>query len=98
VEEQHHERRTFPKGPDGLCRDCVHRRAYLALGNVLRAGEILLVAGLPIVWTLLETRGLFRLDSAWVTLYIAGVLALTAVSFGWQFRERSRPQGQDPGT
>jgi hypothetical protein len=80
-------------GPDGLCRDCLHRRAYLALGNVLRAGEILLVAGLPIAWTLLETRGQFKLDTAWVTLYIAGVLALTAVSFGWQFRAARRGPG-----
>jgi hypothetical protein len=73
-------------GVDGLCRDCVHRRAYLALGNVLRASEILLVAGLPSAWTVLEARGHFKLDPAWVTLYIAGVLALTAGSFGWQWR------------
>jgi len=58
-------------------------------------------ACLPVAWTALETRGLFRLDSAWVTLYIAGVLALTAVSFGWQFKgsriDRNEPSGPPAG-
>ncbi len=86
-----HERRAFPKGPDGLCRDCKHSRAYLQAGNALRVAEILLVGGLPVLWTWLEARGVFHINPEWVTLYIGGVCVLTAASYGWRFKFAQPP-------
>lgn len=83
--EAQYERRgngPYAVGADGLCRACRFRRGTLALALVLKAASLLLTFGLPCAFFWGQVTGRFTLDATWTTLYVTGVTAFTAVTFG----------------